>query len=32
MPAAIKKVAQSAFHNRLNVNVRLTVSIIAAGV
>ena len=32
MPAAINKVTQSTFRNRLSVNERLTVSILAAGV
>jgi hypothetical protein len=32
MPAAINKVTQSTFRNRVSVNERVTVSIIAAGV
>ena len=32
MPAAINKVTQSTFRNRLSVNERLAVSILAAGV
>ena len=32
MPAAINKVTQSTFRNRLSVNERLTVSMLAAGV
>ena len=32
MPAAIDRVTESMFRNRLSVNVRLTVSMLAAGV